>query len=1010
MAPPVNASSVSGSQNPSRAPNVTFGEVLNFQSAGLKEWTVTGIDPKTGRVTVAKRAGDSIENRSIPLAEYRKAKDEQKKSKKKYLKPAFRLGQTLSLGQNALRVEGYDGASGSALVEGVLDGRPIRQWVKQNDLNKAVSSPDAETLQKSFEAVRKAAPQKPEAAASSRTVPERPSPASSPAAVSIEAAAKEEAESSRPITSPEPVAPRVEAEEAVPSKPEEQKGPRDIREIRRELRERRASKEAEGVAAKIPVEEALREGIQAEKRVTDARISELNKRLSVPPAPEIETPEQRKLAEKERDTLGAYRNLLDADEEIAASKEADPETFRKTAQKREELKAAYQKSLEETKAAAKEAKLPPAQIEAVEANLNMNKPLVDIGGRVAELKSSKSELRQFAGQRGFSSELRNEMKKLDRNLRSIMREGSATVQTHLSGSAEATLATKITGRVTPPQAGVELETRGEVSGRLAQGGRAGAGGAARGAAAAGAAVTAAASAAGALAADQAQTLARAQSALVAINSQIQSRDEGLNQIRGQLQELSRSYQQKDMQRRAAEREGKTNEALVLTGELETLDSGRRSLQENQLNAQADLVDLKSRAQKLRVGINNVEQAEGEAPQALLESLEAAIPPEIGRALPPSRPGVVRAAPESKALPTRAAPESAGLRTAAAKEAPKEAAPQKGFETPSRSYSPTLPSLPAKRAGGAGRAVRQRLTKQLGTPFPNATAVSLNVEQQAARRGADQGMSDAYEQALSQEGGFAQPALPSYTNAGPPESEVEEEDLFESDFAKRRQVREREAEQRAAKENLFPEEAVIQEAPPAARRELIPNEGKSEMTASGPMRDQIPTPAPSVGPLEAARAQKFQAAQAGARGASATELVSAIGGQGASEIFDNIQAIKKISNTYKAVKAGSAVTVIGIIITILVANLQLIGGRIMKLKIVPKQTLVEDVLTVIVDILLLVFCVVTTAMAFAIPAVIVAVIGGAIWYIHGFFSSPSSTETTSVLITHTLVYLKIVLMV
>jgi len=48
--------------------------------------------------------------------------------------------------------------------------------------------------------------------------------------------------------------------------------------------------------------------------------------------------------------------------------------------------------------------------------------------------------------------------------------------------------------------------------------------------------------------------------------------------------------------------------------------------------------------------------------------------------------------------------------------------------------------------------------------------------------------------------------------------------------------------------------------------------------------------------------------------------------------------------------------------------------------------------------------------FAIPAAIIAIIGGAMWYLSGLLSPSTSGGTTSMLITHTLVYLNFVLMV
>jgi len=885
MPPSVNASSVSAPQNPKRAARVAFGDVLNFSTTRLKEWTVTGIDPKSGRVIVSKRLGDTVENRSIPFSEYQQAKTESKKIKNRFKKPSFRLGQSFHLGRNSLRVEGYDGASSSALVEGMVDGKRIRRWVKQQDLNKAASSLAPQVIQKVFEAVGKEKPNKP-----------------------IE--------------------------------------PKSIAEIRTALRERRLAKKQQEVSENMPAQDALYDGIQAEKEAVDARIDALSKRVSVPAVPEVETSEERALAENELKTTTLYKTLLDTDAEIASVEQVDPEAFRATTQKRAEMKEAYQQSLEETKVAAKAANIPAARIESIEKDLQVNKPLLDISSQVVELKASKFELQKQTKGAQASPELTREIKKLDQKLDKIMRAGSSSVQTHLSGTAEATLATKVTGRVVSPKVGIEVEARGQISGNAPQRAQKGS------AKAVGTIATAAASAvAGTIVAHQAQTLARAQSALGAINTQIQSREASLQQTRGQVADLARNYQTKNTQQKAATREGRTEEAVTLSGELQTIDANRRELQDTQLNTQAELVKLKSTAQNLRVGINNVEQSEGQTPLALLENLEKAIPPEIAR----TKPTAPVTAPQTLAEPK---------------------------PVHARSFSSTLPALATQRRATSGQVTRQRLTKQLGTPFTSATAVSLNVGQQSARRDPSQGGSDAYERALSQEGGLQQASLPSYTMGGPGEDEVEKEDLFESDLAKQRQVREREAQQRATKESLFPEEAQVQPSQRFADQEPIPNEGRSEMSVKEALREPVPIGAPPSMPMEVARARQLQAAQTRARSSVATELVSAVGNEGASGIAANAQAIKKMAKTYKAIKAGASFTLVGIVITWVMANVQLIGGRILNLRIVPKQTIIEDTATVVFDIMLVINMLISAVILFAIPAAIIAIIGGAMWYLSG----------------------------
>ena len=183
-----------------------------------------------------------------------------------------------------------------------------------------------------------------------------------------------------------------------------------------------------------------------------------------------------------------------------------------------------------------------------------------------------------------------------------------------------------------------------------------------------------------------------------------------------------------------------------------------------------------------------------------------------------------------------------------------------------------------------------------------------------------------------------------------------------------------------------------------------------MNVNEPVREPVPMGAPPDMPMEAARAQQLQAAQAGARSSAATQLVGALGNKGASGIAANAQAIKKMANTYKAIKAGASFTLVGIVITWVMANVQLIGGRILNLRIVPKQTIIEDTATVVFDIMLVINMLISAVILFAIPAAIIAIIGGAMWYLSGLLSPSTSGGTTSMLITHTLVYLNFVLMV
>lgn len=65
----------------------------------------------------------------------------------------------------------------------------------------------------------------------------------------------------------------------------------------------------------------------------------------------------------------------------------------------------------------------------------------------------------------------------------------------------------------------------------------------------------------------------------------------------------------------------------------------------------------------------------------------------------------------------------------------------------------------------------------------------------------------------------------------------------------------------------------------------------------------------------------------------------------------VKGVKRAQNILKWVKIGTAVTVVGIIITIIIMNVQLFAGNIMKIRLVPELSPLEILIIAILDLII-----------------------------------------------------------
>jgi hypothetical protein len=122
-------------------------------------------------------------------------------------------------------------------------------------------------------------------------------------------------------------------------------------------------------------------------------------------------------------------------------------------------------------------------------------------------------------------------------------------------------------------------------------------------------------------------------------------------------------------------------------------------------------------------------------------------------------------------------------------------------------------------------------------------------------------------------------------------------------------------------------------------------------------------------LEAGRAQDLLAGQQqtrSARGAAGGGANAAADAAGGFELPGELGGVQRLVRLYNAMKIGSAVTGVGLLVTIGIMNLQMFA-KIAGIKAIPKQTLIEDAATIALDIILFVGCI------FASPFLVTAAI-------------------------------------
>lgn len=249
------------------------------------------------------------------------------------------------------------------------------------------------------------------------------------------------------------------------------------------------------------------------------------------------------------------------------------------------------------------------------------------------------------------------------------------------------------------------------------------------------------------------------------------------------------------------------------------------------------------------------------------------------------------------------------------------------------------------------------------------AVALDALKQASRAEINRETPDAYEKAITTAGGHEarRRHIPSYTESKLSPEEIAAQDVFEPERGGRERQRKIEEEQRAALESFMPEE-IETEDKGVGQREL---EAESAATTPPDTRRQA-----SLSPQEISRVLGIQRARnegllSKFKKDVGQELAQKSQGGSAQS---NIEGMRRLKRTYDTLKVGAGVTFIGLVVTLAVMNLQMIA-KILDLKGVPKQSLVEDLLTIWIDINLLLGFFLTLLPLLIVVAIL---IGGGIW--------------------------------
>ncbi len=458
-----------------------------------------------------------------------------------------------------------------------------------------------------------------------------------------------------------------------------------------------------------------------------------------------------------------------------------------------------------------------------------------------------------------------------------------------------------------------------------------------------------------MATNAAQVLARAKAGIAVLQEKRASQQDALKDIQRVIGEIGTEYADLNQQRQVAMRAGNTEAVGYLDTEMADLDTERQMQLKAQLTVQTRMNNTQGQMDALEAGIANLSQAEsGQAPAALVTQVNALIPPSV-----PERP-------EAEARPT----------VEGAKAAP--ATIELPSPPPPRSYAPGLPirrpgAIGATPVPGIAQRIRGRAMQAIGIAPAAATAVGLDAARQAERAAGIEGVGeDTYERAMATEGGHERPrrAPPSYTQERLTPEELEQQDIYEPGVAGRERQREKEAGQQATMESLLPSEAPAEGVAPEAG---VPG---APVGVSG-----RPAPAePGLSKTELDRATGLQAGrQRSMFGQMHRDMLKQLAAQkrGFGETRTSAEGIQRIKRGYDMFKAGTALTFWGIVITVFTMNVQL-AAKVFNFKRVPKQSLVEDVLTVFLDIMLVLTAIFNVVSMLIIPAVIIAmIVGGAL---------------------------------
>lgn len=436
----------------------------------------------------------------------------------------------------------------------------------------------------------------------------------------------------------------------------------------------------------------------------------------------------------------------------------------------------------------------------------------------------------------------------------------------------------------------------------------------------------------------AQLVATANDAIANLNAVVNRRQQNLKNIRAEIRGIGDQYSRVASERDRAAQAGNQPLVIELNDSLAGIDERRRDLQNRQLTATVDVAQARKVRDRLQTLAGNVSASGENPPPELVDELRSAIPEgfqlNIESGVEPA------AAPESK-----------------------------------RSYAAATP----RRSQNQTASFRDRLKSRLGLPLQTASAAAIAGEAPAAS-GYREGVGpDAYQQALSYEGGAGELSLPSYTTDVLPQDEAEEQDVYGGGLAAQKKQRSIEKQQRDARELLLPGTGPV------------PIGAASEPEAFGQARELFPEPgeAPSPFTREPGDAARFVggrardiAREARARGAeqayAKVASQAAFGGQLGGD-SSNVEGARRLKRMWDLAKAGESLTFVGIILAIATMNVQMINKYTFKSEMIPTQSLIEDFLTLLVDFNLIIIC----ALPFVIPAAILGIIGAAVAVPLGF---------------------------